>query len=129
MINGPLQAKSAAVKASYVQLWAGKTARMHLKSLRLSDAQKANPTVLLTKLEEWTKPKSNEVIAAAAFRRLEQGDLPLAEYIDKATFLCDQCNYPADARDRLLRDALVMCLRSKEAYYRCVEKGSNLTLD
>ncbi len=47
MINGPLQAKSAAVKARYVQLWAGKTARMHLKSLRLSDAQKANPMSFL----------------------------------------------------------------------------------
>lgn len=48
--------------------------------------------------------------------RLEQGDLSFAEYIDKATILCDKCEYPPEARDRLLRDAIVIGLRSKEAY-------------
>ena len=60
---------------------------------------------------------------------MEQGDLSLAEYIDKATILCDQCDYPPEARDRLLRDAIVIGLRSKEAYYKCIEKGSELTLE
>ena len=47
--------------------------------------------MLLKKFIEWTKPKSNTLAAAANFRGLEQGDLSLAEYIDKATILCDQC--------------------------------------
>ena len=71
--------------------------------------------MLLKKFVEWTKPKSNAFAAAANFPRLEQGDLSLAEYIDKATILCDQCEHPPKARDRLLRDAIVMGLRSKEA--------------
>ena len=78
---------------------------------------------------EWTKPKSNTLAATANFRRLEQGDLSLAEYIDKATILCDQCEYPPEARDRLLRDAIVIGLGSKEAYYKCIEEGSALTLE
>ena len=55
-------------------------------------------------------------------------NLSLTEYIDKATILCDQCEYPPEARDRLPRDAIVIGLRSKEAYYKCIEKGSELTL-
>ena len=78
---------------------------------------------------EWTKPKSNALAAAANFRRLEQGDLSLAEYIDKATFLCDQCEYPPAAHDQLIRDAIVIGLRFKEAYYKCIKKGSALTLE
>ena len=78
---------------------------------------------------EWTKPKLNALAAATNFRRLEQGDLSLAEYIDKATILCDQGEYPPEARDRLLRDAIVIGLRSKEAYYKCIEKSAALTLE
>ena len=76
------------------------------------------------KFVEWTKPKSNALAAAANFRCLEQGDLSLAEYTDKATILCDQCEYLPKARDRLLRDAIVIGLRSKEAYYKCAGRGN-----
>lgn len=48
---------------------------------------------------------------------------PVAEYIDRVTILCDQCEYPPEARDRLLRDAIVIGIRSKEAYYKCIEQG------
>jgi len=77
----------------------------------------------------WKKPKSNALATAAAFRRLEQGNLSLAEYIDKATILCDQCEYPSEAHDRLLRDAIAIGLRSRDAYYKCIEKASSLSLD
>ena len=70
---------------------------------------------------QWAKPKSNALAAASNFRRLEQGDFSLAEYIDKASILYDQCEYPSEARDRLLRDAIVIGLRFKEAYYKCIE--------
>ena len=128
LLNGPLASKDKAVKANYVMLWAGKTGRTHIKSLNLTEAQRSDPALLLDKFIEWTKPKSNALAAAAAFRRLEQGSLTLAEYIDKATILCDQCDYPEEARDRLLRDAIVIGLRSREAYYKCIEKGTDLTL-
>ena len=101
----------------------------HIKSLNLTTEHKGDPSVLLKKFAEWTKPKSNALAAAANLCRLEQGDLSLAEYIDKATILCDQCEYPPEARDRLFRDAIVIGLRSNEAYYKCIDKGSELTLE
>ena len=124
MLNGPSVSKSKEIKASYVLILAGKIGRTHIKSLNLSAEQKKDPKVLLQKFLDWTKPKSNALAAAANFRRLEQGDLSLAEYIDKATILCD-----FEARDRLLRDEIVIGLRSREAYFKCIEKGSALTLE
>ena len=89
LLNGPLASRSRAVKANYVLIWAGKQGRTHIKSLHLTDEQKQDPTVLLNRLLDWTKPKSNALAAAAAFRRLEQESLSPAEYIDKATLLCE----------------------------------------
>ena len=59
--------------------------------------EKRDPSVLLKKFMEWTKPKSNALAAASNFRGLEQGDLSLAQYIDKATILCNQSEYPPEA--------------------------------
>ena len=87
LLNGPLATKNATVKSNYVRLWAGKTGRTHLKSLNLTAEQQIDPNFLLQKFVDWTKPKSNEIAAATVFKKLEQGDLPLAEYIDKATIL------------------------------------------
>ena len=33
------------------------------------------------------------------------------------------------ARERILRDAIVIGIKSEKAYYKCVEKGSDLTLE
>ena len=67
------------MKANYVRIWAGKSGRTHFKSLNLITEQKGDPSVLLKKFAEWTKPKSNALAAASNFRRLERGDLSLAE--------------------------------------------------
>ena len=91
--------------------------------------EKGDPSMLLKKFVEWTKPKSNALAAASNFRHLEQGDLSLAEYIGKATILCDQCEYPPEARNQLPRDAIVIGLPSKEAYYKRIEKDSELMLE
>ena len=132
LLNGPPALKSKAVKANYVLIWAGKAGkagRTHIKSLNLTMEEKRDPSVLLKKFMEWTKPKSNALAAASNFRGLEQGDISLQQYIDKATILCNQCEYPPEARDWLLWDAIVIGLCSKEAYYKCIEKGSELMLE
>jgi len=82
------------VKANYVLISAGKTGRTHIMSLNLTTEQKGDPIVLLKKFVECTKPKSKALAAASNFRRLEQGDLSVAEYIDKATILCKERRIP-----------------------------------
>ena len=79
-MDGPLISKSKALKANYVLIWAGKTGRRHVKSLNLTAEQKGESSLLLKKFAERTKPNFNALPAAAAnIRRLEQGDLSLAE--------------------------------------------------
>jgi len=125
-----LASKSKAVKASYSLIWAGKTGRTHIESLNLTMEQKADPSVLLKKFLEWTKPKSSALAAASNFRRVEQGDLSLAEYIDRATILCDQCEYHPEARDRLLRDSIVIGFAPKRRIKSASKKDqSALTLE
>ena len=68
--------------------------------------------------------KCNTLLAATELKRLEQGDMSLPEFITKATPLVESCTYPSQARDRLLRDAIVIGIKSEKAYYKCMEKGS-----
>ena len=89
LLNGTLATKSKEIQASYVLIWAGKVG----KTLN------SDSNINLQKFLDWTKPKSNALAAAANFRRLEQGDSSLAEYIDKATVLSNLCNYPPEAPD------------------------------
>ena len=94
----------------------------HKVAKSFSGAEEGSENSLTKVAKDWTKPKSNALAAAANFRPLEQVNLSLAEYIDKATVLCDQC-------DRLLRDAIVIGLRSRETYFKCIEKSAALTLE
>ncbi|PFX23285.1 28S ribosomal protein S18b, mitochondrial [Stylophora pistillata] len=115
LLNGPLASKSKAVKANYVLIWAGKAGRTHSKSLNLTMEEKGDPSVLFKKFVEWTKPKSKALAAASNFRRLEQGDLSLADYIDKATILCDQCEYPPEARSELTLEEAIEIAQNQDA--------------
>jgi len=45
------------------------------------------------------------------------------------TPLCHQCEYPSEAHDPLLRNVIVIELRFKEAYCKCIENCSVLTLE
>ena len=52
--------------------------------------------------------------ATTVIRCLEEGSSTLAEFIDRAIILCDQCNDPEEARELLLlQDAIVIGLQSR----------------
>ena len=58
------------------------------------------------------------------FGHLKQGYFSLAEYIDKATTLCNQFEYPPEACDQLLRDAIVIGLQSTTRGSRDRQSGA-----
>ena len=129
ILEGPLKKKSAEEKAKYLRLWAGSIGRKHINSQKPSEANLKKPSHLFDRIEEYCKPKSNTLLAATELKRLEQGDMSLPEFITKTSLLVDSCAYPSQARDRILRDAIVLGIKSEKAYYKCVEKGSDLTLE
>ena len=128
ILEGPLKKKTTEEKANHLRLWSGSVGRKHVKSLYpVTNLKK--PDWLFDRLEEYCKPKCNTLLAATELKRLEQGDMSLSEFITKATLLVESCAYPSQARDRILRDAIVIGIKSEKAYYKCVEKGSDLTLE
>ena len=129
ILEGPLKKKSVEEKSNYLRLWAGSIGRKHINSLKPSEANLKKPSFLFEKIEEYCKPKSNTLLAATELKQLEQGDMSLPKFITKTTLLADSCAYPSQARDRILRDAIVLGIKSEKAYYKCVEKGSDLTLE
>ena len=54
------------------------------------------------------------------------GDLSLPEFIIMAKLLCDQCEYLAEAKDKLLHDATIIRMKPLIAYSKCIEKGGDL---
>ena len=92
----------------YVLRWTGKPARDYLKSLQESEFkyEGASADAILAALEKKTKPRSNEISAITKLCSLQQGDMPLSEFIREVRRLAELCNYPND-QERLIRDKIV----------------------
>lgn len=131
ILNGPMHEMNRDVKVSFVKLWAGKAGRQHLKAKKAAAEataeQLADPEWILDEFVTWTKPKSNELIAALDLRRLQQGTLSLTKFVHRVIILCERCNFPEESKKRMLRDTFVFGLNSKEAKFLCFQKGSELT--
>ena len=107
---------------NYVLRWAGKPARDNLKSLPESEFkyEGASAESILQALEQKTKPKSNEIATFIKLCSLEQGDMPVSEFIHEARRLAELCNYPNN-KDRLIRDTIVSRIQSLRAYQKCID--------
>ena len=121
--------RNADTKMKFVTLWAGKEARTYLSTLE-QDNQDSLQTIL-DSLEEWTRPKSDEIAAFTHLRTLNQGNKTLSSYIQEVRRVVDLCNFVCvgDCKDRLIRNLIVAGLSSTKAYQQCILKGSNLTLN
>ena len=86
---------------------------------------------ILDSLEEWTRPKSDEIAAFTHLRALNQGNKTLSSYIQEVRRMVDLFNFSCvgDCKDRLIRNSIVAGLSSTKAYQQCISKGSNLTLN
>ena len=71
--------RSADTKMKFVTLWAGKEARTHLNTLEQDNRDSLG--TILDSLEEWTRPKSDEIAAFTHLRTLNQGNKTLSSYI------------------------------------------------
>ena len=131
-LKGPLCKESKESQCAHILLWAGKPAIDYINARPLDDEDKDKPDKLLEHLQEWTKPQSNQLAAAAELKVLHQGDMHLSQLVNKVTELVKACQYPedpAECQKRLIRDALVLAVSSTSVYSKCLEKGNALTLE
>ena len=86
---------------------------------------------MLDTLEDWTRPKSDEVAAFTALRTFNQDNKTLSIYIQEVRKVVDLCNFNCvgDYKDKLIRNSIVVVLNSTKAYQQCISKGSSLTLN
>ena len=121
--------RNADTKMKFVTLWAGKEARTYLSMVE-EDCKDSLRAVLDT-LQDWTRPKSDEIAAFTHLRTLNQGNKTLSTYIQEVRRVVDLCNFACvgDCKDRLIRNSIVAGLSSTKAYQQCISKGSSLTLN
>ena len=81
-----------------------------------------------TVLEAYVKPRSNKVLGSYQLLCLKQDDLRFDEFQTKAKLLMAECDYPRDARDRVLRDTLVFGIKSEKVRRDTIDEGDTLTL-
>ena len=96
----------------------------------VSDDKKDSLQTLLNTLEDWTRPKADEIAAYTQLRALNQGNKTLSTYIQEVRRLVDLCNLDCSAdKDKLIRNSLIAGINSTKAYQQCILKGSSLSLD
>ena len=57
--------------------------------------------------EDYTKQRSNSLIAVVELKRLFQGSMTLEQFVTNATLLVDEARYPARQEDRMVHDTLI----------------------
>ena len=119
--------KGKTTRLKCVALWAGKEARTYLTTV--SDDKKDSLQALLNTLEDWTRPKADEIAAYTQLRALNQGNKTLSTYIQEVRRLVDLCNLDCNAdKDKLIRNSIIAGVNSTKAYQQCISKGSSLNL-
>ena len=76
-----LQTRNADTKMKFVSLWAGKEARTYFSTV--DEDCKDSLKAMLDTLEDWTRPKSDEIAAFTHLRALNQGNKTLSAYIQE----------------------------------------------
>ena len=115
-------------KLKYVSLWAGKEVRTYLSTV--SEDRKESLRTMLDTLEDWTKPKSDEIAVFTHLRALNQGNKTLSAYNQEVRRVADLCNFACvgDCKNRLIRTSIMAGLSSTKSYQQCISKGSSLSL-
>ena len=120
--------KDKSTKLKFVTLWAGKEARTYLNTL--SEEKKDSLQTMLNTLEEWMRPKADEIAAYTQLRALNQGNKTLSMYIQEVRRLVDLCNLDCNAdKEKLIRNSIIAGVNSTKAYQQCILKGSSLSLE
>ena len=119
--------KDTKTKVKYVTLWAGKEARTYLSTVE--EHQKNSLESLFKTLDDWTKPKADEIAAFTQLQALNQGNKTLSEFILEVWRLAELCNLTCNGdKEKLIRNCIVAGVTSTKAYQQCISKGSSLTL-
>ena len=115
-------------KIKFVSLWAGKEARTYLSTV--DQGKKDSLKTMLDTLEDWTRPKSDEVAAFTQLRALNQGNKTLVYLYARGKESGRPVKFQFHGRlQGQAENSIVAGLNSTKPYQQCISKGSSLKLN
>ena len=76
---------------------------------------------LLNMLEDWTRPKADEIAAYMQLRALNQSNKILSMYIQEVRRLVDLCNLDCNVdKGKLIRNSITAGVNSTKPYQQCI---------
>ena len=96
--------RNADTKMKFASLLAGKEARTYLSTVE--EDRKDSLRAVMDTIEDWTRPKSDEIAAFTHLRTLNQGNKTLSTYIQEVRRVVDLCNFVCvgNCKDRQIRN-------------------------
>ena len=137
ILSGPLHATPEENQVYYLRYWMGeegsKLISQWTEEGKVTDDDKEATfkkklRIYWQLFKDYTKPRSNSLIAVVELKRLFQGSMTLEQFVTKATLLVDEARYPAGQKDRMVHDTLIAGISNDIVHGKIIKKGPNMTL-
>ena len=133
--DGPLNSKTEREKVNYLMTFIGDRGREIYETFQWEPATDINNPAenhtlagVYKKYEEYVTPRKNPIRATLKFNRRKQDTGERFEdFVTALRLLIRDCEYTDD--NRMLRDAIVLRSVSSTVTERCLEQGTELTLE
>lgn len=126
--KGPLAKKSEEEKCNYLMIWSGEKGREIYTTWTLTDEEKKSFTTLTGKFETHVRPKTNKIFSRYKFQcRTQREGETFEQFLTDLHVLARDCAY--QEKDNMIRDAIVFGTVDHKVREKCINEGSELTLD
>ena len=129
LFEGPLKSRAPEQKCSYLLLWAGDYGLDLFNTWNLTTDQKKNISEYWKRFEEHVQPQANKILNRYYLRNLKQNGRPLDAFLTEARLLIQNCGYPDEMQDEIMRDTLVFGTDHEAVRKKCITKGNDLTYE
>ena len=131
VFNGPLEAKSDSVKASYLQLWLGPTGIDLIHTFQLSENDQKNPKAIMDRLEKHFSPKTNFRLARFNLQKIKQRTTESTDdFIARLRLQSDKCRFTDEneKQSRILEQLIAGSIH-QQIQEKLLTKDETFTLD
>ena len=137
ILSGPLHATPEENQVYYLRYWMGEEGSKLISQwtaegkITDDDEEATSKKKLRTYwqlFKDYTKRRSNSLIAVVEFKRLFQGSMTLEQFVTKATLLMDEAGYSARQKDRMVHNTLIAGTSNDVVHGKIITKGPNKTL-
>ena len=137
ILSGPLHATPKENQVYFLRYWMGEEGFKLISQwtavgkITDDDREATSKKKLRTYCQlfkNYSKPRSNSLIAGVELKRLFQGSMTLQQFISKATLLEDETRNPARQKDRMVHDTLIAGIFNEVVHGKIIKKGPNRTL-